>query len=164
MCPCRSGPALLDALGPSLRFSSLPLRLQPPGSGVVHQHLVLLSSRYASSWQYSSNMGTDLLQASATILVFAYYFIALSHSPALYNRWAVLSLEAVGTFLWLVSLAMLSGWSAHHRGGPPKGYGFWNASFQPSDIGLQSRPPGSKNRKTGKAFAATAAGLSGLEL
>ena len=103
-----------------------------------------------------------LLKSSATIIVFAYYFVALSRNPALYNRWAVLSLEAVGTLLWLVSLALLSGWTAHHRGGPPSGYGFWHAPFRPSAVGLQSHPQ-NKNRKTGIAFAGTAAGLSGLE-
>jgi hypothetical protein len=103
------------------------------------------------------------LKSSATIIVFAYYFVALSHNPALYNRWAVLALESVGTLLWLASLALLAGWTARHRGGPPSGYGFWHAPFGPSAVGLQGFPK-SKSRKYGIAFAGTAAGLSGLEL
>ncbi|ETI22089.1 hypothetical protein G647_06160 [Cladophialophora carrionii CBS 160.54] len=113
-------------------------------------------------WGGAPGFGIALFTASVTLLVFAYYFVALSRSPALYNRWTVLVLESAGTFLWLVSLALLSGWSAHHRGGPPSGYGFWHAPFGPSDVGLQSHPRRS-NRRAGIAFAGTAAGLSGLE-
>ncbi|KIW67533.1 hypothetical protein PV04_06777 [Phialophora macrospora] len=113
-------------------------------------------------WGGAPGFAIALFTASATLLLFVYYFVALSRRPALYNRWTVLGLESVGTFLWLVSLALLSGWSAHHRGGPPSGYGFWRAPFGPSDVGLQSHPR-SNSRRVGIAFAGTAAGLSGLE-
>ncbi|KAJ9609884.1 hypothetical protein H2200_006213 [Cladophialophora chaetospira] len=126
--------------------------------------LVLACTAAATGiWGGSPPFDIALFTSSATLLVFAYYFVALSHSPGLYNRWAVLILETVGTLLWLVSLATLAGWSAHHSGGPPTGYGFWHAQFAPADVGLQTHPH-SNNRKTGIAFAGTAAGLSGLEL
>lgn len=89
--------------------------------------------------------------------------MAFSRKPFLYNRWAIIALESVGTLLWLVSLALLARWTSfYHRIGQG-GYGFWHAPFPPQAIGLQNHPK-SASRRAGIALAGTAAGLSGVEL
>ncbi|OAL21065.1 hypothetical protein AYO22_08349 [Fonsecaea multimorphosa] len=113
--------------------------------------------------------GIALFTASATLIVFAYYFVALSRQPALYNRWAILTLEICGTILWLVSFTLLARWTSfHHRFwfGSGQSYGFWHAPFKPSDMGLSARTivkRESSSRRAGVALAGTAAGLGGLE-
>ncbi|EXJ71497.1 uncharacterized protein A1O5_05305 [Cladophialophora psammophila CBS 110553] len=121
-------------------------------------------------WGGYPAFGITLLTASATLIVFAYYFVALSCKRALYNRWAILAIEACGTLLWLVSFALLSRWTSfYHRFwyGSGQSYGFWHAPFRPSDIGLSPRSivkRYSSTRRAGVALAGTAAGLGGLEL
>ncbi|OAP54426.1 hypothetical protein AYL99_11527 [Fonsecaea erecta] len=120
-------------------------------------------------WGGFPAFGVTLFTASATLILFAYYFIALSRRPELYNRWAILALEICGTLLWLVSFALLSRWTSfYHRFwfGHGQSYGFWHAPFRPSDMGLSTRTivkRESSSRRAGVALAGTAAGLGGAE-
>ncbi|OQV04274.1 hypothetical protein CLAIMM_09184 [Cladophialophora immunda] len=120
-------------------------------------------------WGGFPAFGIALFTASATLIVFAYYFVALSRKPALYNRWAILALEVCGTLFWLVSFALLARWTSfYHRFwyGHGPSYGFWHAPFRPSDMGLIPRSivkRASSSRRAGVALAGTAAGLGGLE-
>jgi hypothetical protein len=111
-------------------------------------------------------------QASATLIIFAYYFVALSRKPQYYNRWAVLALEIFGVIFWLVSFALCAEWTAVYNdgywwNGGHTSYGFWNAPFSPKDIGLQSgrlRRRGANKYRAGVGLAGTAAGLGAVEL
>jgi hypothetical protein len=118
-------------------------------------------------------------QASATLLVFAYYTLSLCRWPHLYSAWAVLGLEIFGVIFWLTSFALCAEWTATfnhswwtHGSSTATNYGFWNAPFRPEDIGLQSRGiPAIKralsNEKQWKAAVAlmgTAAGLGAVQL
>ncbi|KIW82478.1 hypothetical protein Z517_05505 [Fonsecaea pedrosoi CBS 271.37] len=113
--------------------------------------------------------GIALFTSSATLIIFAYYFVALSRKPALYNRWAILALEVGGTLFWLVSFALLSRWTSFYSRfwyGRGPSYGFWHAPFRPSDMGLSPRTivkRASSSRRAGVALAGTAAGLGGIE-
>lgn len=102
------------------------------------------------------------------MLTFAYYFIAFSRKPDLYNRRVILAVEIFGVGLWLVSFVLLTRWASSHLDGDGQSDNFWRAPFQPSDVGLERRS-GIIKRSTNKrhvvvAFAGTAAGLGGAEL
>ncbi|KAK4949690.1 hypothetical protein LTR10_011531 [Elasticomyces elasticus] len=110
-----------------------------------------------------------LFTSSASLLVFIYYFLALSRSPALYNRWAVLGLEIFGVVFWLVSFLLLAHWTSVYNSywlDENDTYGWWDASSAPNEIGFKKRGvfKRSSNRyHTGIALAGTAAGLGGVE-
>jgi len=121
---------------------------------------------------FSGSRDLICLQASASLIIFTYYFVALSHQPALYNRWAILSLEIFGVVFWLVSFALLANWTSVYDGGDywygdGDAYGFWHAPYSPSDIGLRKRymvKRGTNKYHDGVALAGTAAGLGAVEL
>lgn len=65
--------------------------------------------------RWELRLTTSSAQATTCLLTFGYYLVALSFSPALYNKWAVLSLEAFQMLLWFISAAMLGGWVVDSR-------------------------------------------------
>ena len=80
-------------------------------------------------------------KSSASLLVFVYYFLALSRQPALYNRWTVLGLEIFGVVFWLVSFLLLAHWTSVYNAywlGENDGYDWWNTSIAPDDIGFRN--------------------------
>jgi hypothetical protein len=106
-------------------------------------------------------------------LIFAYYIVALSHKPTLYNRWAVLGLEIFGVIFWLVSFSLLANFTSWYNGddywyGDGDSYGFWKAPYLPEDVGFAKRASvkktGHSRYHAGVALAGTAAGLGAIEL
>ncbi|EXJ86186.1 hypothetical protein A1O1_06556 [Capronia coronata CBS 617.96] len=132
--------------------------------------VLVFTSAATAIWGGYQVFGISIFTASASLVIFAYYFVALSRKPALYNRWAVLGLEIFGVFFWLLSFGLLANWTNVHNSfwfGQNGSYGFWHAPFDPSDIGLRTRSivkRGTNKYHTGVALAGTAAGLGGVEL
>ncbi|KAI1616318.1 hypothetical protein EDD36DRAFT_428910 [Exophiala viscosa] len=110
-----------------------------------------------------------LFTSAASLLVFVYYFVALSGQPTLYNRWAVLGLEIFGVVFWLVSFLLLAHWTSVYNAywfGENDNYSWWNTSIAPDKIGFRERSVfkrDSNSYHTGIALAGTAAGLGGVE-
>lgn len=129
--------------------------------------LFTVSGILLSSWSVEILMER---KASASLLVFVYYFVALSRQPGLYNRWAVLGLEIFGVAFWLVSFLLLAHWTSVYNAywfGENGSYGWWNAPYAPDEIGFRKRSilKRSTNKyHTGVVLAGTAAGLGGVEL
>ena len=93
--------------------------------------------------------------------------MALSHKPALYNRWAVLSLEIFGVVFWLVAFSLLADWTAFHNSNGwwfnnDDTYNRWRASSSSGLIGY--RKTHKRKYRAGIALAGTAAGLGAVEL
>jgi hypothetical protein len=103
--------------------------------------------------------------------------LALDRKIVPYDKWAVLGLEIFGVIFWAVSFSLCAEWTAafnwsfYFGGGNYDStntkYGFWNADFDPSDIGLVSR--GLTKRSSSKwtggvACAGVASGLGAIEL
>lgn len=126
------------------------------------------------------SISPNIKQASATLIIFAYYAVSLCSKPELYNAWAVLGLEIFGVIFWLVSFALCADWTAgfNHRrywstaststSDSPR-YVPWIAPFKPEDFDLDlgrrdivTRSP--EKWKAGVALMGTAAGLGALEL
>ncbi|EXJ77638.1 hypothetical protein A1O3_09866 [Capronia epimyces CBS 606.96] len=131
---------------------------------------LVFTSAATAIWGSYPAFGIALFTSLASLIIFAYYFVALSCKPALYNRWVVLSLEIFGVVFWLVSFALLADWTSFHNRlwfGHGGSYGFWHASFSPSDIGLRTRDIVKRSTNkyhAGVALAGTAAVLGGAEL
>jgi hypothetical protein len=104
------------------------------------------------------------------LIIFAYYFVALSRKPMLYNRWAVLGLEIFGLVFWAVSFSLCAAWTAGANWwnwGDDTQYAFWNAPFDPEDIGLIGRSlvkRSSNKWRAGVACGGVTAGLGAVEL
>ena len=90
----------------------------------------------------------------------------------LYNRWAVLGLELFGLIFWAVSFSLGAEWTSaanndyFFKGGDTR-YGFWNAPFNPEDIGLIGRSLAKRSSskwRGGVACGGVAAGLGAVEL
>lgn len=137
--------------------------------------VLIFTAAAAAIWGSAySAFGVSFFTASATLVIFVYYFVALTKKVEWYNRWAVLALEAFGTIFWLVSFALLADWTATFNGsdywyGAGDSYGFWRAPYSPDDVtgmtgsGLGKRSSNNKY-KAGLALAGTAAGLGAAEL
>jgi hypothetical protein len=54
------------------------------------------------------SVADNFLQGVATLIICIYYIVAEFGAPALYNYWAVLSLDIFLLIFWLISFALLA--------------------------------------------------------
>ncbi|KAL6251099.1 hypothetical protein RBB50_001307 [Rhinocladiella similis] len=131
--------------------------------------VLALTAAATSIWGNYDAFGVTLFTASASLIIFVYYFIALSRQPSLYNRWAVLGLEIFGVIFWLTSFALMAQWTSVYNGwwyGNGNSYGFWDAPYHPEDLGFAKRTIARRSVNkyhAGVALAGTAAGLGAVE-
>ncbi|KIW13014.1 hypothetical protein PV08_08201 [Exophiala spinifera] len=131
--------------------------------------VLALTAAATSIWGSYDAFGVTLFTASASLIIFVYYFIALSRQPNLYNRWAVLGLEIFGVIFWLTSFALMAQWTSVYNGwwyGNGNSYGFWDAPYRPEDVGFAKRTVVKRSVNkyhAGVALAGTAAGLGAVE-
>ncbi|KAK7903358.1 hypothetical protein LTR67_001377 [Exophiala xenobiotica] len=131
--------------------------------------VLALTAAATSIWGGYDAFIVTLFTASASLVIFVYYFVALSYHPTLYHPWAILALEAFGVIFWLTSFATMAQWTSVYNGwwyGEGDSYGFWEAPFRPEDVGFAKitivRRSANKYH-AGVALAGTAAGLAAVE-
>ena len=114
----------------------------------------------------SKGKHTHFQQACATLIIFGYYFFALTRQKHLYNRWAILGLEIFGTIFWLVSFSLCAEWATVYNGanwwsGHQTHYGGnWYTGLRDRSVMRRA----TNKYKAGVALTTTAAVLGALEL
>jgi hypothetical protein len=113
-----------------------------------------------------SRNSTDCQQYVATLFIGGYHRVALGYKPVLYNRWAILGLEAFGMIFWLASFILLAEWTAMFNNSV-----FWAQTYLaylPYNITQEAKralplstSPGECH--AGVILAGIATGLGGLE-
>jgi hypothetical protein len=90
------------------------------------------------------------------MIVTIYYIVAEFGAPAIYNYWAVLSLDIFLVIMWIASMGLLASWMSLIYT-PTTSYDYWTDSYVTySSFGDIA--------KAWSASLAAACGLGGLEL